>query len=245
MALSTSALIFVHAAFACPDQVTHLESTQDYLLTAQFTMAEVELQQAKEAFSCYLPTADELAQYWFLQGMWYYSTGQKKMAESYLNQAQLDGFWDEQYGIKSWIPLSSSEAGFLVSDKVKKGDFYLNQRKNPTYTTVRTGPSLAQWLTPNGEVLDGEIIYTYPNSFHYLSPVNNRWPALKFRHYAKWTAISSAAFASLAVFQNLRIHNSQDLSTLKRAYGFQIGFASISFISTGLSLGFFVQYELY
>ena len=245
MALPTFALILVPDSIACPDQITHLESTQDYLLTAQFTQAEIELEQIKESFSCQLPTADGLARYWFLQGMWYHSTGQKEMAGSYLNQAQVSGFWDEQYGIKSWEPLVSTEEGFIISDKIKKGDFYLNQRKSPTYTTVRTGPSLAQWLTPNGEVLDGEVIYTYPNSFHYLSPVNNRWPALKFRNYAKWTAISSAAFASLAVFQNLRIHKAQDLTTLKRAYGFQIGFASITFVSTGLSLGFFAQYQLY
>ena len=73
-------------------------------------------------------------------------------------------------------------------------------------------------VDPNGQVLDGATFWAPPESVHYLSPNNSRWPALKFRNAAKWSAITAAGFSTLAIFQKLpdesRTHCRSSISDL-------------------------------
>jgi hypothetical protein len=239
MSVSTTTL-------ACPDRGPLFEQTHELILNAQYAHAEKEMRTIKDSFRCGSPPLQqELAHYWFIQGIWYQQTGESERAHDYLNQALLDGFWDKRYGIESWEPRPPSGTGFLLSDQIKHGSLWLNQQPAPAHTPTRVGPNLAQWIDSSGQVLDGAVFWSPSSSVHYLTPVNSRWSALQFRNAAKWSAVSTTAFTSLALFQNYRMNQAQNTDELKQRFGVQVAFGSLSLISLGVSSGFYLQYLLY
>ena len=239
-------IAITHLSFACPDRQSNYELAHDFILNGQYQKAEKNLTSIENSFRCgKAPNKEDLAQFWFIQGMWYQQTGQTDRSIDYLNQALIDGYWDNRYGIKSWKPSVPQHSAFLLSDQIKNGSLSLNQQPTSAHTKTRTGPNLAQWLDDDNQVLDGAIFWAPPNSVHYLTPTNSRWSALKFRNSAKWSAISGAAFTSLAVIQNYRISQAEDIDQLNKRFAFQVAFGALGLSSFGVSTGFYLQYRLY
>ena len=233
-------------AIECPDRIVLLEESHTHLLSAEYAQAESTITEFQSSLGCgEPPTPQLLAHYWFVHGVWYRYIGFNELSESYLNQALIDGFWDDRYGISPWTPKPPKYESFLLSEQVKNGTLLLNQQVASAHTLIRTGPNLAQWVDSNGHVLDGVEIWASPKSVHYLSPNNSRWPALRFRNAAKWSAIASAGFSTLAIFQNYRMNQAESLQELDQRFGFQIAYGSLGILSAGLSAGFYLQYRLY
>ena len=236
----------LHLGTECPDRVALLEESHSHMLSAEYAEAESCISRFQSSLSCGVPpTPQLLAHYWFVQGVWYKQIGFDELSESYLNQALLDGFWDERYGIEPWTPRATETASFLLSVQIKNGTLWLNHEPASAHTPIRTGPNLAQWLDSNGQVLDGATFWAPPESVHYLSPNNSRWPALKFRNAAKWSAITAAGFSTLAIFQNYRMNQADTLQELNQRFGVQVAYGSLAILSGGLSTGFYLQYRLY
>ena len=243
---ATLLMAIFQTALACPDRQDLIEDSHRHLLSAEYSKAEDVFASFEASLSCGLPpTPQLLAHYWFVQGVWFRQIGDGDRAQDYLNQAILDGFWDDRYGIEPWTAQPVQIDSYLLSDQIKNGDLWLNQQPASAHTPARTGPNLVQWLDAEGRVLDGSVFWAPPKSVHYLSPHNSRWPALKFRNAAKWSAISAAGFSTLAVFQNYRMNQADNLEQLNRGFGFQVAFASLGILSGGMSTGFYLQYRLY
>lgn len=239
-------IVSIQMATACPDRIDLIEQSHQHLLSAEYSRAEETLATLESSFSCgKAPTPQLLAHYWFIQGIWYHHIGFHDQGHDFLNQALIEGFWDDRYGIEAWTPHTADTTAYLLSDQIKNGDLWLNQQPASAHTLTRAGPNLAQWLDSQGQVLDGTVFWAPPQSVHYLSPKNSRWSALKFRNAAKWSAIGAAGFASMALFQNYRMNQAQSLDDLHQSFGFQVAFASLSILSGGMSTGFYVQYRLY
>lgn len=236
----------IAVSLACPERQINYEPSHEFILNGQYKKAEERLSYIEDAFRCgTVPKNEELAEFWFIKGMWYEQTGQTDRAKDYLNQALIDGYWDNRYGVEPWEPSLPKETAYLLSDQIKNGSLFLNQHLTSAHTRTRTGPNLAQWLDDNDQVLDGAVFWAPPNSVHYLTPTNSRWSALKFRNSAKWSAISGAAFTSLAVIQNYRMNQAENIDQLNKRFGFQIAFGAIGLTSFGVGTGFYLKYRLY
>ena len=221
-----------------------IEQSHQHLLSAEYAKAERTLDELKASFSCgTAPTPQLLAHYWFIQGVWYRHIGFGDQAHDFLNQALLEGFWDDRYGIEPWTPQQTNTDSYLLSDQIKNGDLWLNQTPTPAHTPTRAGPNLAQWLDSQGQVLDGTVFWAPSQSVHYLSPRIVVGPLSSFE-MLKWSELVQRLCLDGSI-PKLPYESSPNPRRSPPTFLVFKWFLPHLYLSGGMSAGFYVQYRLY